>query len=835
MKGRRLFLIAMCSMVTLLVLAGCSPWVVINQGSTDQWLTVDANNSAGQTFVADYAGLQAVYFYLNPQTSGSGTLTLHLRADTNATADLLSVSLPISQVNQQQLYRFDFSYIPRSANQYFYALLTAAGEGSVQVGAGPADGYQNGSAYANNTPTEAQLRLNLDYDRQAAWIGIAQEVLRWMGIALACLVLFTLPGWAVMSWFWRGWQKLGGFEKLALSTGVSLSIDTLIILITYLLHIQLGRWYAWLPLGAGVIILAWRNRSFFAKIRSSTNARFFGSFNFIREDSFWPGVSLIIILGLIFFVRFWALRGLEQPMWNDSLHHTEITQLMLDHGGLFSSWLPYAPYQTFSMHFGFPASSALLSWVTGIASGQAVLYTGQVLNILAALALYPFTVRLSHGNHFAGVAAVLVAGLLSPMPAYYINWGRYAQLAGQVILPVAMWMLWDGLDDLSSGEEARRWHQLPWMKMIITAGVITGMILFEFRMIFVIVVFVIALGLARLTRYRRGRWRAWLHELVVMTFIGVFSIILFLPWGLRLGRGNLVTYTGFTGQVNTLLGIVKQDYQTWLNIRFYVPLGLIILGVFGFAWAVIRRNWAVASLGIWVLILSVLYALVILRVPWVQYVQSFAVIISLYIPVGVFIGYLAGELMQRIIPWPPAKTVITAAIVVLGMVGAWNLRNIANPSTYAFVTRPDSLAMQWISQNTPATARFLIEGSHENWVTNVIGTDAGWWIPLLAQRQNTIPPHYALANETPIDAGYSTQVVALEAQLEKLSVSSPEGVKLLCDYGISHVYIGQKQGSVGNLGKPLFTPEELASNPVFRLLYHIDQVYIYAVENACGR
>jgi hypothetical protein len=140
-----------------------------------------------------------------------------------------------------------------------------------------------------------------------------------------------------------------------------------------------------------------------------------------------------------------------------------------------------------------------------------------------------------------------------------------------------------------------------------------------------------------------------------------------------------------------------------------------------------------------------------------------------------------------------------------------------------------------ISKATPVDARFLIEGTHENWITNVIGTDAGWWIPLLAHRENTIPPQYALANEVPIESDYSLKVINLEAKLEKTDIASESGIRLLCEYGITHVYIGQKHGKVANLGEPLFTPAELATSSVFRLIYHQDRVYIFVVEGACDQ
>jgi hypothetical protein len=298
---------------------------------------------------------------------------------------------------------------------------------------------------------------------------------------------------------------------------------------------------------------------------------------------------------------------------------------------------------------------------------------------------------------------------------------------------------------------------------------------------------------------------------------------------------RLVDYTAVGGTVNSLVNLVVHDYQSWIYLRTYLPIGITIASLMGLAWAIIKKDWAVAALGLWVVGMSSLFAMTVLHIPWVQYVQSFAVLISLYIPAGLLTGYLGADVARWISKWQPGKVVVVVAVLALAVWGAWKLKDIANPNGYAFVTRPDTRAMQWIKENTPENARFLIEGRHENWVTNVIGTDAGWWIPLLAGRQNTIPPQYAMSNEQPIEAGYTKKLVELEATLEKFSPASAEGLSQLCENGITHVYIGQKSNSPTNNYQPLFTAEDLASSPKFTLLYHLDKVYIYRVENACSQ
>ena len=69
-----------------------------------------------------------------------------------------------------------------------------------------------------------------------------------------------------------------------------------------------------------------------------------------------------------------------------------------------------------------------------------MLLYGQVLNALMVFPVYLFTTLLVNDRR-AGVIAALIAGLITPMPAYYTSWGRYTQLGALAILPAAAALL----------------------------------------------------------------------------------------------------------------------------------------------------------------------------------------------------------------------------------------------------------------------------------------------------------------------------------------------------------------------------------------------------------
>jgi hypothetical protein len=110
----------------------------------------------------------------------------------------------------------------------------------------------------------------------------------------------------------------------------------------------------------------------------------------------------------------------------------------------------------------------------------------------------------------------------------------------------------------------------------------------------------------------------------------------------------------------------------------------------------------------------------------------------------------------------------------------------------------------------------------------VVGVDAGWWIPLLAGRENTLPPQYALLTERPSSPGYSQRVVALVKTLEQTSLNSPLGIKTLTEWGITHVYIGQRQGPFSGWPAQLESSPMEPGSPPFQMVYRQDRTVIFS-------
>jgi hypothetical protein len=776
-----------------------------------------SGHPVGQTFVARHGGLQGLEVWLEPASSDPGEIVLHLRSDPQAEDDVLTASLPLAQVTQPGFYRFSFPAQANSHGAYFYAFLEIVGDGQLTVGAGPGDAYLDGALYRDHKPLDAQMAFRLVYAPGFIALDLMGAGVRGMGLLAVAALLYIVPGWALLAWLWP--ERLSWTEMLSLAAGLSLALYPLLLLWTDLVGLHLGVLYAWLPVLGGLVALLWRYRTW--RPRQAWKA--LGQW--ARSEAVWPDVTFVFMMGLVFAVRLLVIRTLDAPMWGDSYQHTMMAQLLIDHKGLFDSWSPYVPYHSLTVHFGFPLTAALLSWLTKLESLQATLLVGQIINGLAILTIYPLAVRVARGNRWAGVGAVLVVGLFSPLPAEYVNWGRYAQLAGQAMLPIALWLLCEAVRQEVS------WKVLPF------AGVtLAGMMLHYYRMPFYYAVFVPAWLMGWALPRWGGEIKLWFTGFVRLVVVAGIAVLLFAPWGLHISGGHLAGVVEAGVAQASPVAQVLRSYRAWRQLDVYVSKPLLVVSLIALVWSLVRRHWTVASIGLWALGLASLVAARLLHLPGANLMQHFAIMIAFYIPVGLLVGYVIGSVVVLMKQW--VKSVGQYMMVGLMGVGAvWaavGQVGVVQPA-YVLVTRPDMRAMAWIRENTPAKARFLVEGFriYDGW--SAVGADAGWWIPLLTGRENTMPPQYALVNEAPVEPEYTREIVDFVALLETVSPTSTTGLRALCDWGITHVYIGQGQGKVGNDAAQLFSPEVFIGHASFQQVYHQDRVYIFALDRrVCG-
>ncbi|MDY6868810.1 MAG: hypothetical protein SVT56_13090, partial [Chloroflexota bacterium] len=205
----------------------------IEVAQPDTSLSFEGNLAAlplfGQTFVPRQAGLRGIYLPISieSEAGGAGGLNLHLRSSPEATEDIRTATLSIADLAGEHLARFTFEPLPDSLNtRYYFFIEPASANDDVTINlyySGPTT-YVNGALYLDGEPQESQASFFLAYDRRL----ILQDWGNWLVnnslSLLALLLLTTLPGGALLIWFWpkdsalRQNLQLSHIEWLALAS-----------------------------------------------------------------------------------------------------------------------------------------------------------------------------------------------------------------------------------------------------------------------------------------------------------------------------------------------------------------------------------------------------------------------------------------------------------------------------------------------------------------------------------------------------------------------------------------------------------------------------------------
>jgi hypothetical protein len=847
----RLFLLLVLPFL-ILGLSACSTTLVSKEQPLKDDSVIFSNlQSVGQTFTSKFNGLTGITIFLDKIQDGDGEIILHLRKNPFEDADIRNSRLSIKEITKPGYYTFTFPALTGSSRADYYIQLELVGSGRLSTGSSGPDNYLDGSIYQNNQATNGQLTFWLNFNYLFLFTNLVKEGFVWLIWLLISIFLFVIPGWAVLSITWPNFGNLNWLMKFGLGSGVSLALYPVLMLFADLLHLKMGPIFAWLPMILGILILFWQNRRIAARLVTRLDRKeFITSFASPSRSNPWACVGILVLILLIFFVRFWAIRTIDVPMWGDSIQHTVMAQLIVDNKGLFNSWEPYAPYQSLTVQYGFSTYVALFSWITGLPSYTSALIIGQLINGFAIITLIPLAFRFSPRNLLAPVATLIFAGLLLPMPAYYVNWGRFAQLAGQAILPVAIWLTCEFLENNADTSQiidqplttsklasirknifSKIGVRYFWMPGLIIGMVISGMLLTYYRTAFYFVCYF----LAWITCYALPRKSQKPREFIFMGFqilviIGA-SLVLFAPWLFQIKVSSLsgMVYSGMTNAKEQVS--VLTESKTWGDIKSYLPYWFLILVVAAFLWAIIRKRWDVISLVMWVGFLQLYFMGQLIQLPGAIMLQVFAILIWLYMPASLLTGWLIGELDEKFLhhKFKLGRIVLILILICFTLYGTNKTRLISTPRNSSLVTRPDLRAMAWIEKETSSKAKFLVGSFRYNESDTAIGSDAGWWIPLLGKRQNSMPPQYALLFEVPKPPNQSRKINNLVLGLYTIPITSPDGLLLLCNNKITHIYFGQNQIYIGANARPLYNQKELLNDPNFNLLYHQDLVYIFSL------
>ena len=156
---------------------------------------------------------------------------------------------------------------------------------------------------------------------------------------------------------------------------------------------------------------------------------------------------------------------------------------------------------------------------------------------------------------------------------------------------------------------------------------------------------------------------------------------------------------------------------------------------------------------------------------------------------------------------------MVSVLVLVSVCGAWNSVNVVNPVT-VLVKDADMVAYDWIKAEIPEDALFLV--NTRPWQLGMyMGTDGGWWIPLLAGRETTMPPVlYTMGSPDYVEHVNRIADLTQRAALDDACI-----LELLRQTGVTHVYVGAKGGPI--------TLHSLLFSPHYRKVYSSDGVWIF--------
>ena len=398
--------------------------------------------------------------------------------------------------------------------------------------------------------------------------------------------------------------------------------------------------------------------------------------------------------------RFLQVHGLVLPAWVDSVHHTLLVRILLEQESLPRTWAPYLPSVPFYYHFGFHLSTALfarLTGLTGIELGRAVLYAGQLWQGVLAAGVLVLARRLLRSWDQA-IAAVLLVGFVSPMPAFYASWGRYTLLAG---LALAAW-----------GMAAALAGRVAWVAVLVAATGVTHYYAFCLLLAFLGLLFL-------LQRESRLRLAAGVSAGVAAVAPWLFHVW---EWSQRLHRPEPPMTGGGAVRETSALALLGPS-------RNHLLLALAALGLLalvrwrrGVTLTRSRRTaWAFAA---WTVALAALLG------PWrIGPFRPDHAAIVFFLPTVV----LAARGLWALLPRGPAW----AALFALTFWGAAESRRIVRADA-VLGDAADLEALRWIEDATAPTATLLVDV--EPWMGLWRGVDGGWWATPLTGRRTVPPP-----------------------------------------------------------------------------------------------
>ncbi len=614
------------------------------------------------------------------------------------------------------------------------------------------------------------------------------EQIWFLGIAL--IVLF-LPGMVWVAWTQSDDKDM--VEQLADAAGISVALIAIVGLIFYLEDWQFN----------GLILFL-----FFAIALLAFLAALLKRGDFLPRKQVLTSIAIFVVLLLMVAWRFYQARALVLPAWVDSVHHVLIVQKILDARGLPPSLAPELPV-SFHYHYGFHIVTALWSAISKLNPTDSVLWLGQVLNALLALGIYRVAKAIWQDWRIALVAALLITFAFQ-MPAYYLSWGRYTLITGLICMLPAMAATLEVVKPGAGRESVLR-------LVILTAG----LSLVHYMALLFLGLFTAAVLIERLFRLWREKkdgpssahslrssdlWRLALASLT--------GIVIALPWLIPMlqAQGSNVSvsvtipgWQNFKNNFQYIIYLLGPSHNYWL----------LAISVFGFLLAILQRK--ARGLTLWTAFLM------ILSIPWGLKLGPFRpdhMAIMLFMPAGWLLAFFLVQVsafVSRRVGVRLGMILLTLSTGGLLIWGGLQTRSVLNAVTI-LADQSDRQALDWVSANTPADARFFANTTLWQFRT-YRGVDGGYWITPYTRRFSLAMPSLSISAAK----DQYEQWQAWQSSASQVTACDSSFWSLVRDADLDYIYLHEGKGS--------FQPSGLEGCETIEQIYELDGVHVYQIHS----
>ena len=621
------------------------------------------------------------------------------------------------------------------------------------------------------------------------------------------LALLLLPGWAILAGtgYWRKWNPL---QRWSLAPIFGIVFWPIIYYSTRTLipMVRIGTNKLILILAVCAIVIL-------VSLRKNWKEQF--------ELGEKAGTVIVVLLvtllsRLILAYKFPYLAG------DDSLHHSLITNLVATTGKLPYNLLPYDSANLNHYHLGLYALTGPLQLLAGITAPQALLWFSQFLNGLCGLGIFLLLDR--KVTRDAGIVGMLSVGLFSIFPSWFINWGRFTQLAAQTVLLPAALIAWETISNHNSQRIILK--KQDWIELLLAALLFAGVCFLHFRVAVFLLGLILIFCASELIKPENGKPQIkGLATRVIL--LGLIILIIILPTLISGLQSYLVqrdpqslTSALTTNPLSEQSYYTEGDKDTWKLTWKSIPfLAIGGLGMLAGLFSQKNRQLSLTML-IWTMVMIAFSQLYRLNNPLLAFVNITAVLLALYLPFGIGVGILWNELFektnQRIFE---RMRPLAIGTIVLASFFAFYMRTNDFQEIRAFMTPIDEIAMEWVKKNTDPDAVFGVNTAFLN-PAIPYGTDAGYWLPVYAERQTTAMTLLASLSDD--------YIFYLERSRGMTDLYKTSTIDTLCAYGVDYLYSGVKE-PLGSQDFVMIQGFEEINN--VHKIYDKDGVQIYKI---CG-